>query len=281
MAKKKYEYERFLESEDVEMDENLPTDEGDEENGDIFNLAELEILFRVEKETINHQFNDPMTPRKDHLSGILKSIQKIKNDINATKDLPDVAFSPEDCLEKLNKAHSDLVGSLVYLFKRYLNIGISEIGDMSDEDQDKILVSLYEYFILNIKKNFVQRAMSYIADYKTNGVLSVCEKKKDITTLSLKTEIDDEDTILIISNICNIIDYSLRDVDVDEFLLSTAHQDNINYIMIQDLYNNFTITGNFVRPYMNMITVSLQSELELKVREKVLKQYRNRMKETV
>lgn len=277
MAKKKYEYERFLESEDAQLEENAPTNEGTEENGDIFNLTELNIFFRVEKETINHQFNDPTTPRKDHLSGILKTIKRIKDDVNASKDLPDLAFSPEDCLEQLNSAHSDLVGSLVYLFKTYLNIGIPEIGDMSDDEQDRILIALYEYFILDMKKNFVQRVMHYIRNYNDNGILSICERKKDITTMSLKNEIEDEDTVLIISNICNIIDYSLRDTDIDDFLMSTAHPDRGNYLVIKDLYDNFKITGNFVRSYMNMITVSFQSELELKIREKVLKQYRRKI----
>ena len=133
----------------------------------------MDIPVLVLKESIANQFSDPTFSRKDFLSKILESIKSDKDEFQYD----------EEETQALNKIHSDLMVDLLELFQSYLGIGVNNIGELSDDDQDEIMITLYTYFILNMKKNFVQLVMYFIKN-KTSEVLTISELKKDITTLS-------------------------------------------------------------------------------------------------
>lgn len=229
----------------------------------------MDIPVLVLKESIANQFSDPTFSRKDFLSKILESIKSDKDEFQYD----------EEETQALNKIHSDLMVDLLELFQSYLGIGVNNIGELSDDDQDEIMITLYTYFILNMKKNFVQLVMYFIKN-KTSEVLTISELKKDITTLSYKSEIEDPDTLRLLANICGIIEYCINSVTtIDQFLEYTAHPDRPESSDINRYYDDFTLTGNFIRNYSDMITPDLMSEIEIKIREKILKMYRNSRKD--
>ena len=163
------------------------------------------------------------------------------------------------------------------IFEAYLSVGFPDIEEKTEDEQHEIIHLTYRFFIKNIKKNFITLIMNYIDKYKLE-LASSLPKKKDVTSLNLKAEIDNEEDIIIISNLNEVIDDILSiDFSVEEFLeLCTDKGNCLETEFIKDSYNNYIITGNFVEEYEKMVDSYFKTELESKVRNKILKKYPKR-----
>ena len=116
--------------------------------------------------------------------------------------------------------------------------------------------------------------MRYIHDH-SNEYSSDVDKAKDITTLSFKREVTDPVDVYIISNIHSIIESVLsQDLDVDEFLSQCDDDETLETSFVREKYDENIITGNFFENYVRMLDDDFISNLESKVRNKILKKYR-------
>ena len=90
----------------------------------------------------------------------------------------------------------------------------------------------------------------------------------------------DPDDIAIISNLYEIIQEIIfgKDHDIDEFLAnSDINEPRLETELMTEYFENFTITGNFYPEYRKMLNKSFIKEIEAKVRNKILKQYKKRL----
>ena len=236
-----------------------PTDIGDE-------VFLSEIPFSLLKKSIKSQFNDPLEYRKkDYVQSFITQYEFSKND----------AYDYED--QKLDDFHEEFIAYMNEIFEAYLSVGFPDIEEKTEDEQHEIIHLTYRFFIKNIKKNFITLIMNYIDKYKLE-LASSLPKKKDVTSLNLKAEIDNEEDIIIISNLNEVIDDILSiDFSVEEFLeLCTDKGNCLETEFIKDSYNNYVITGNFVEEYEKMVDSYFKTELESKVRNKILKKYPKR-----
>lgn len=213
-------------------------------------------------ESIKGQFDDPTSDIKtDYVSTFIDTWYYSKEECE-----------DEDEVRQLYQIRTNFYVEMMKLFRETLNLGFPNIDDISDEGvQDDLIKFTYRYFILHIRKNFSHLVQNYI-EKNRDEILSICDKKKDVTTLAYKKDIEDPDDLLILSNIPEIVDYVLdKDFDVDEFLKLSMGKHDYECEYVDGAYDDFQITGNFVEPYTNFVDNTFKSELIDKVRTKYFK----------
>lgn len=223
-----------------------------------------EIPLSLMLETIQSQFDDPMEYRKNDY------VQTFLNKYNYTKE----EMTEED-EEEVEELYTRFISFMENIFKDYLGIGLPNIDDEGEEEQKELIHLIYRYFMINIRRNFVNLVFHYIEKNKTN-IASSIEKRKDVTSLTMKKHINDEDDIVILSNLTEVVNDILDyEFTIDEFL-DYARTDNteLETDFISEKYDEMEITGNFVPFYVKMLDEDLKVEIECKVRNKILKKYK-------
>lgn len=225
-----------------------------------------EIPVQLMKENIKAQFEDPLELRKrDQITPFLTMYTYSKDNVDAYED--------ED-IDNVMELRDDFYAFMQQMFRDYLGIGFVNFDDMSLTDQDELIHYTYRFFIMNIRRNFMGLIMRYIHDH-SNEYSSDVDKAKDITTLSFKREVTDPVDVYIISNIHSIIESVLsQDLDVDEFLSQCDDDETLETSFVREKYDENIITGNFFENYVRMLDDDFISNLESKVRNKILKKYR-------
>lgn len=227
-------------------------------DSDIF-LSEIPVLLL--KENVINQFDEPLENRNDYISIFIDKYRYSKDQCD------------DDNISELNSVRDDFMQFMLNIFKDYLGIGIVDFDELSEDKQDDYILMLYRFFIINIKKNFVHLILNYTDKYK-KSLAELSSRKKDVTTLSFKKEIKNPDDINIIANLKDIIDFILNiDMDVQRFLDLTYN--SLETEWLDEAYSSIYITGNFVDRYRDMLNDEFKQEIESKVRNKILKKYKN------
>ena len=224
-------------------------------------LSDLPLSLLME--TIRSQFDDPMEYRKkDYIQSFLNKYEYTKNNIT------------EEESDDLEVLYDKFISFMKQIFKQYLGIGLPNIDDDSEEDQEELIHFIYRYFISDIRKNFVNFVFNYIKDRK-ESLAEGLEKKKDVTTFYLKEAGVEDDDVTIISNLSDIINGILEEeFTIDEFFeYSKTGKTELDIEFVSDKYDTNDITGNFVPYYFRMVDDGLKVEVESKVRNKLLKKY--------
>ena len=130
-----------------------------------------------------------------------------------------------------------------------------------------------------MKKNFVNLIINYINENKSE-LYDDLPKKKDVTSLHFKSEIDNEEDATILSNLSTIINHILSiDFGVDEFLdLCQGDSNTLENEFVRKKFEDFTLVGNFVEKYTDMVGEDFKIDLESKIRNRILKKYPIRKK---
>lgn len=227
-----------------------------------------EIPISLMKENIKSQFEDPLEHRKkDHLTTFLNMYHYSKENADAYED--------ED-LDNIIELRDDFYAFMIQMFRQYLGIGFVNFDDLGEEKQDNLIHYTYRFFLMNIKKNFVNFVINTINKNKEMYV-NEDEKKKDVTTLSFKKEVTDPADIAIISELGNIIDDILsEEIDIDDFFELCDNDNTLETRFVMKAFDDMVITGNFITPYIDMIDSDFRSEIESKIRNIILKKYKKK-----
>ena len=235
--------------------------------------AETEIFLSDEplnliEQHIRSQFESPLDYKFDYVGSYIETFKMSVLQIETDDD--------EDDLVRLN---GDFVRFMLNIFEKYLGLGFPDFEDKSYEEQHDIIHMTYRYFIVNIKHNFSSFCINYIMRNQKE-LSEIQPKKKDVTSLNLKRDGLDPDDIAIISNLYEIIQEIIfgKEHDIDEFLVnSDINEPRLETELMTEYFENFTITGNFYPEYRKMLNKSFIKEIEAKVRNKILKQYKKRL----
>ena len=225
-----------------------------------------DIPVSLMKENIKAQFKDPLENRKkDHISTFISMF-------NYSKDNYDV-YEDED-LDNTIELKDEFYAYIIELFRIYLGIGFNDFEDLSDDEQNELIHYTYRFFIINIKKNFVCLILNYIEKHRDEYFDD--DKKRDVTTLTFKREVTDPADVYILSNLATIINEILaEDIDVDDFFDNCDDNDYcLETRFVSKQFDEFRLTGNFVRKYIEMLDKDFISSIESKVRNRILKKYK-------
>ena len=233
-----------------------------------------EVPISLLQHSIETQFDDPLENRKrDYIQSFINKYEFSKENML------------DDDLEMLELSRDEFLKFIENIFSDYLNVGFTNLDDMSEDDQHEIVHLTYRFFIKNIKRNFVNIVINYINDNK-DGIMSNFTKKKDVTTAAFKTEIDSEYEIIVLGNLGDIIDFIFKDLieksDIDIFLELCKDEEYILELeYVKNKFDEFELTGNFIEKYISMIDDEFKIEIQSKVRNHILRKYPKRKKKEV
>lgn len=229
-----------------------------------------ELPLSLLKENIVSQFDDPLEYRKKDYVQTFISMYRYSEE-NAD------AYEAED-MDNIMELRDDFYVFMQKILKDYLGLGFVDFPDMSKEDQDDMIHYVYRFFIINMKKNFSCYIMNYIDNHHGEFCRDDEEKKKDVTTLSLKKDVTDLEDIYILANLGEVIDSILtEDISVDDFLKNCDKDEScLETRFVTNKFDKFKLTGNFVEKYVEMLDYDFKLELEIKIRNKILKKYKKK-----
>lgn len=241
-----------------------PTDLEDE-------LFLSEVPIELIQSSIKTQFEEPLEYRKkDYVQSFITKY----------------TFSKENLLEDdmimLDVYRDRFLQFIENIFYEHLSLGFTNLDDLGEDDQHELIHLTYRFFIKNIKKNFVNVFINYINENKSE-LQQKYTKKKDVTSLNFKAEIDDDYDILVLSQLGDIIDDIIETMktsdDVMQFLnLCVTDEPILELEYVKNAYNEMELTGNFIENYLNMIDDEFLSEIQSKIRNKILKKYPKRVR---
>lgn len=234
-------------------------------------------------ETIEAQFKEPLENRKiDHVDGFFTKNNFERNELDESED--------EDAITatSMDNEYMQFVRFMVRMFDEYLHLGFPNIDDDRSEDVEEIIHLTYRFFIKNIKKNFVNYIINIIDHYR-DTIEEKFEMRDDVTVQSFRNEINNDYDILVLSQLKYIIKYALspeftEEMDIDDFFdLCEGDSLSLELEFVRSKFETDDITGNFIRSYCDMIAGDDEaiSEIQSKVRNKILKKYPKRKSKTV
>lgn len=241
-----------------------PDYEPSELDGEVFlSDAPLSLLMQG----IENQFQVPTEyQRKDYVQSFITKYEYCRE------------REDEETKDELDEYYAKFVRFMCDLFDRYLGIGFPAIEDMKDEDALDLIHMTYRFFIKNIKSNFRRLVNNYVEEHKAELTTDM-EERKDVTFINFKGQIENEEDVLILSNLSMVVQEVLtNEYTVDEFLELVDSEDFLERDYVSNAYDRFLITGNFVPMYIEMTDEDLQQYLETKLRNKILSNYGNRKK---
>lgn len=227
-----------------------------------------DIPVEILEGSIQNQFESPWEHRKkDYVQTFITKYVISKDNMY------------EEELEALEMLNEHFISFMMRSFDHYLEIAFNDIDNLDVDDQHELIHLTYRFFIKNIKKNFTNLIINYINENKRD-ISEMFPKKKDVTSILFKSEIDDEYDVIILSNLKNIIREILSiDFGVDEFLdLCQGDANSLENEFVREKFEDFTLVGNFVEKYIQMLDADALFDIESKIRNRILKKYPVRKK---
>lgn len=202
-----------------------------------------EFPFEVILESITEQFNDYMNT-EDTTDYVDIFYTQLENSYKALKD--DEEDHPDEKREILDKINEEFLSKIQELFNMRLTIHISALENDDISDDEPIIRKLYEFFILNAKRNF---RIVIIKEILPKLGVSITDDNEFFKKI--------EELLLIYSPL-------LITVGPQKFLEYLGEDDII------EMYEDGKVNGNFCRKYSPKLyqneefKVSLISDIAMK-----------------
>jgi len=214
--------------------------------------------------SIEYQINNPLDVDADYCTIVFDKCAQVMQEFKGIEDVE------RDMEEVLNKFCLSVLNKLDDKFHFDINY-----EDLTGYDIAKMTALLYKFFILRYRKNisrfiynFIQKNKKMISEQFAND-----EKRKDVTTLVMKKMTKNKDDIRIIGNLPTVIKNILEmDHDPVDFMELAAPVDLYYCEEIIKLLEDFTLSGNFTKAYLNTIIhqyTDVVDEILIEVRSKM------------
>lgn len=243
----------MFQSEDYEPITNLETE-----------LLLTEMPLEVIKENLKVQINNPLSTRVNFLEPMLDKFRVIQDELG---DNP-------EAMQELKSIRVNLFGFLIDALNDAYDLDVEYDPDNGGETQT-IGYALYTFLILRYKKNITRFLYKYIKRNKKSLAqeFESYQKKKDVSSLTIKKKIKDKNTILIISNLPEIINYVINlEVSAPDFFEYLDDDDLFEVQTIQQLMNSGKMSDSFIDKYIDVSTDindfildDIQSDIRLKL----------------
>lgn len=243
------------------------------EEYDIVNNIDLDMLLsdlplELIISSIDHQIQNPLDVGTDFCTIVFDKCAAVLKEYRGIEEV-------EKEIEELNtKFCLNVLNKLDDKFKFEINY-----DGLTNYDLTKMTVMMYKFFILRYRKNvsrfiynFIQKNKKMISEQFLND-----DKRKDITTIVMKKMTKNKDDIRIISNLPIIIKNILEiDHDPLDFMELAAPVDLYYADEIKKLLEDFTLAGNFTKPYLNTVLyqyTDIVDEILIEVRAKLCEDF--------
>lgn len=241
-----------------------PDYEPSELDGEVF-LSEVPLTMLLQ--AIESQFQNPTEyRRKDYVQSFITKLEHCRK------------VEDEETKEELDGYYGTFTRFMEDILAESFHVGFPTLENLPEDEALDLIHMTYRFFIKNIKKNFRNLIFSYVGAHKDELVENL-EERRDVTYLNFKGQIDNDDDVLLLSNLSAVIEEILTiDFSVSEFLNLADDGDSLECEFLQDRYEDFEITGNFVPSYIAKVDEDFRNALETKLRNHILSNYSDRKK---
>jgi hypothetical protein len=217
------------------------------------------------KENIYEQISNPLMSSTNYFNIVMEKYNIIKHNFS---DNPDDFKNFENVI-------IDFCNDVLNSISEKYNLGIDNIDT---PELFPTTEAVYNYFILNYKRNVVRFFYSYITDNRNTLAESYekMAKKKDVTTLNYKRQLKEREDVIILSNLSSIVSY-IKSIQIEslDFVDMTTESDDIDDRTIELLINRGMMNGDFVNDYLDIVFDYNDNVLDEIVNELQLKLYNN------
>lgn len=216
----------------------------------ILNDLPLELM----KENIKDQIQDPLKTNVNYIEIIVDKINELQN----------VYGENPDAVTIINSLIIDFFGFIVDEIDTRFELDIT-INDDNVQEVMETGKNLYYFFVLSYRKNIVNFLYNYITLNRKTLIkeFESEQKKKDVTTITLKRKVKNRDDVVIISNLSSITKYIMDlEMSPDDFL-NYASQGESSSSYIKNMIQQGSMIGDFVSSYINFIRIEHDTILDI------------------
>ena len=143
-------------------------------------------------------------------------------------------------------------------FYSICNVFIDRIGEEFDctldeeylnshyEDTPSLALAMYLFFVLHLRSNLYNVLLAFISAHLKELATHFEEMRARKDSISeVNRSMEDQDVALVASNIYDVVDWIMENMDPDTFFAS-MEPDYVALKPIQTLYEQGALTGNFV-----------------------------------
>lgn len=220
------------------------------------------------QESILNQFKDPSGYAK--VDFVQSFFQRYKLTLKEIADDYD-----EDEISATKELHRKFIGFMEKTLMERLSIGITDLDNMGDEEQEQMVHYLYRFFIINLNQNMYNFFLHYIEKHKS-ALAEVLPATKTVSIRRLTEIVEDPDMIKICAWISEVTKYiTEQEISVDDYFeLCMAKEYDLEREFTMQQYEEFAVSGNFIERYLSMIPEPIMVELESEMIAYLTRKYR-------
>ena len=195
------------------------------------------------EENIKSQIAKPLEARLDCVETFDEQIEESLAD-------PDLQ---DDEIKAIQLERARFYNKIIALIddKYCLECDLETIASKSTDDLGDICHAMYHFFVLKRKKNIKNMMLNYILSNSEDicNALDYLRKKKDVTTIVAKKNIDDPDISVILANLQEVLGY-IKSLDIDMAdMIKQLDSELFDIAIITDMMNNCTMNCNYQARY--------------------------------
>jgi hypothetical protein len=224
-----------------------------------------ELPFELMKENIKDQIENPLSTNINYIDIIVEKTEILKSQF-------------ENDMDTINKINNNLRDFFSFIINKLNDKFI--LGLIVDEEDDETVVKtgevLYNFLILLYKKNVSKFLLKYILKNKKSLIdyFDKKNKKKDVTSISLKKQLKNKDDILIIANLPQVIKYILNlYIEPLDFIKYCCDEELYEGKIIKDMILSGKLLTNFIPTYLSLLDdyESILDEISIDIKIRLIK----------
>lgn len=169
----------------------------------------------------------------------------------------------ENVCHKLNKR-----------FEEIFSVSLCDIEYNMEEEMIDILYMVYRFFIVNIRTNYINLINNILYNDKyVKKLIANYKVDKSVSLNAYKKITDDKNTLIILTNlhsICKDIINNKLELEFEEYMSNMNGNIYTEYEKINEYYDNYKISGNFINLYKRKLNAYLLSEIENECRSNII-----------
>lgn len=228
----------------------------DNEQVNVFDIERIlgDLPLELIKENITTQITDPLTYPSNYCDEVYDAFDEAKDEVGHI----------DEYRAELEGERNSFTNFLLQEMETKFDLGV-DTNSMYDSEIESLVRNCYEFFVIRFRDNMNSFLLNYILSNKMtiSSLFDDEYKRKDVTTMNMKKQLDSREDILILSNLPDVINYILNQDITNEDFLNLAVEDG-EYVgeEIINANSSFKLAGNFVASIIDEIKFTHNDDID-------------------
>lgn len=228
----------------------------DNEQVNVFDIERIlgDLPLDLIKENITTQVSDPLTYPSNYCDEVYEAFDEAKDEVGHI----------DDHKAELEGERNLFTNFLLQELESKFDLGM-DISSMYDNEIETLVRYCYEFFVIRFRDNMNSFLLNYILSNKMSlsSLFDDEYKRKDVTTMNMKKQLDSREDILILSNLPDVINYILsQEISNEDFLNLSVEDGELVGEQIKEANASFKLAGNFVANIIDEIKFTHNDDID-------------------